>query len=75
MLARVEGEGGMHIEIEDKVVKSVKLKHLRAAAVLRGLPSRTQVHRAAGHHGAHLRHLPRRVSDGLHEASRRSPER
>ena len=36
---------------------------LRAAAVLRGVPARPLVHRAARHHGAHLRHLPGRVPD------------
>ena len=34
-----------------------------AAALLRGVPPRPAVHRGARHHGAHLRHLPRRVSD------------
>ena len=40
-----------------------ELQHLRAAALLRGLPARPRVHRSARHHGAHLRHLPGRLSD------------
>ena len=39
--------------------------HLRAAAVLRGVPARTRLHRGAGHHRAHLRHLPGRLPDEL----------
>ena len=41
----------------------VQLQHLRAAAVLRGLPARPRVHRAARHHRADLRHLPGRLPD------------
>ena len=37
--------------------------HLRAAALLRGVPARPVLHRAAGHHRAGLRHLPRRLPD------------
>ena len=36
---------------------------LRAAALLRGVPARPQLHRGARHHGAHLRHLPGRLPD------------
>ena len=39
--------------------------HLRAAAVLRGLPARPRVHRGARHHRPHLRDLPRRLPDEL----------
>ena len=38
-------------------------EHLRAAAVLRGVPARPDLSRAAGHHRADLRHLPGRLSD------------
>ncbi len=42
---------------------SAELKHLRAAALLRGLPARPRLHRGAGHHRADLRHLPGRLPD------------
>ena len=38
---------------------------LRAAALLRGVPARPRLHRGAGHHRAHLRHLPGRLPDEL----------
>ena len=37
--------------------------HLRAAALLRGVPARPPLHRGARHHRAHLRHLPGRLPD------------
>ena len=39
--------------------------HLRAAALLRGLPARPALHRGARHHRPHLRHLPGRLPDEL----------
>ena len=62
-LARVEGEGAMRIEIRDGEVTDVQLQDLRAAAVLRGVPARPRLHRAAGHHLADLRHLPGGLPD------------
>ena len=55
----------MHVEIRRRPGEDVQLQHLRAAAVLRGVPARPPVHRAAGHHRAHLRDLPGRLPDEL----------
>ncbi len=38
-------------------------RHLRTAALLRGVPARPVLHRATGHHRASVRHLPRRLPD------------
>ena len=77
-LARVEGEGAMHVELDGDEVDDVQLRDLRAAALLRGVPARPRVHRGARHHRAHLRHLPgrlpdeRRARDGGRAAASRS---
>ena len=43
-LARVEGEGGLaRARCADGTVTDVKLAHLRAAALLRGLPARPRL--------------------------------
>ena len=39
--------------------------HLRAAALLRGVPARAALRRGPRHHRAHLRHLPGRLPDEL----------
>ena len=44
-------------------VADVQAAHLRAAALLRGVPARPRVHRGARHHRADLRHLPGRLPD------------
>ena len=63
VLARVEGEGAMHVRMRDGQVAGRAAAHLRAAALLRGLPARAALHRGARHHRAHLRHLPGRLPD------------
>ena len=45
--------------------QDVQAAHLRAAALLRGVPARAALHRGARHHRAHLRHLPGRLPDEL----------
>ena len=62
-LARVEGEGAMHVRIEDGQRHRGRARHLRAAALLRGVPARPRLHRGPRHHRAHLRHLPGRLPD------------
>ena len=62
-LARVEGEGAMHVVVHGGAGGRRAAEDLRAAPVLRGVPARAGLDRAAGHHGAHLRHLPRRLPD------------
>ena len=62
-LARVEGEGSLRAVVRDGAVTEVELDDLRATPVLRGAASRPAPRRGAGHHGAHLRDLPRRLPD------------
>ena len=62
-LARVEGEGALLVRLRNGQVKDVKLRHLRAAALLRRPAARAPLLRGARHHRAHLRHLPGRLSD------------
>ena len=45
-LARVEGEGGLRVEIVGDELRDVE-PHLRAASFLRGVPPRPEVHGAA----------------------------
>ena len=63
-LARVEGEGGMLVRMRERQGRGRQASDLRAASVLRSVPPRTPLHGGAGHHRAHLRHLPGRVPDG-----------
>ncbi len=80
-LARVEGEGAMYVRLDGGEVARGQAAHLRAAALLRGVPARPRVHRGARHHRADLRHLPgrlpdeRRAGDGgrLRRGDRRGP--
>ena len=53
----------MHVRIDGDDGRGRAAAHLRAAALLRGVPARPRVHRGARHHGAHLRHLPGRLPD------------
>ena len=62
-LARVEGEGALTVVIRDDQVTERRAAHLRAAALLRGVPARPRLQRGARHHRAHLRHLPGRLPD------------
>ena len=62
-LARVEGEGAMHVRLDGGAGRRRRAADLRAAAVLRGVPARPRVHRGARHHRADLRHLPGRLPD------------
>ncbi len=65
-LARVEGEGGLTVMLRGGEGQRRQAPHLRAAALLRGLPARARLPRGAGHHRADLRHLPGRLPDELH---------
>ena len=62
-LARVEGEGAMHVRLRGDEVQDVELRIYEPPrffeALLRGRGAR----RGARHHGAHLRHLPGRLPD------------
>ena len=62
-LARVEGEGGVTITFDGPHGARRRTAHLRAAALLRGVPARPRLYRGARHHRAHLRHLPGRLPD------------
>ena len=53
----------MHVRIRGRRGASTSAAHLRAAALLRGAAARPLVHRGAGHHRPHLRHLPGRLPD------------
>ena len=53
----------MHVTLRDGDVERRRAAHLRAAALLRGVPARPRVHRGARHHRADLRHLPGRLPD------------
>ena len=53
----------MHVRIRGRRGGGRPAADLRAAPLLRGAAARPALHRAAGHHRAHLRHLPRRVPD------------
>ena len=53
----------MLVKIRDGKPVDVKLRHLRAAPLLRGVPARPALHRGARHHRPHLRDLPGRVPD------------
>ena len=64
-LARVEGEGAMHVTVDGRRGDRRQAQDLRAAALLRGVPARPRVHRGARHHRPHLRHLPGRLPDEL----------
>ena len=64
-LARVEGEGAMHVRAARRAGRGRAAADLRAAALLRGVPARPALHRGARHHRADLRHLPGRLPDEL----------
>ena len=63
VVARVEGEGALHVRVDDGEITRLRAGDLRAAALLRVVPARTPLQRGARHRAAHLRHLPRRVPD------------
>ena len=62
-LARVEGEGAMHIEYRDGEVTDVQLRIYEPPRFYEAFLRGRVVHRAAGHHRADLRHLPGRLPD------------
>ena len=63
VLARVEGEGALHIKLKGDRVQDVKLKIFEPPRLLRGLPPGTALLGSARHHRPHLRHLPHRLPD------------
>ena len=63
----------MTVRIATAASSEVAAAHLRAAALLRGVPARPRVHRGARHHRAHLRHLPGRLPDERRAARWRTP--
>ena len=63
----------MHVRLRDGRVEDVQPAHLRAAALLRGVPARPALHRGARHHRAHLRDLPGRLPDELDARRWRTP--
>ena len=50
-LARVEGEGALTSAHQGRRHRGGRVAHLRAAALLRGLPGRASLQRSARHHG------------------------
>ena len=62
-LARVEGEGALHVRVREGRVEDVQARDLRAAALLRGLPAGPAAGRRPRHHLADLRDLPDRLPD------------
>ena len=71
-LARVEGEGALYVRTAATGRRGAA-GHLRAAPLLRGVPARPRVHRAAGHHRPDLRHLPGRLPDERRARPSRTP--
>ena len=53
----------MYVRVARRRGRGRRAEHLRAAAVLRGVPARPRLHGSAGHHRADLRHLPGRLPD------------
>ena len=62
-LARVEGEGAMYVRIRGDEVLDVKLRIYEPPRFFEALLRGRAFTRGAGHHGAHLRHLPGRLPD------------
>ena len=57
-LARVEGEGGMHVHVQDGEVEDVHLRIFEPPRFFEAFLRGRALHRAAGHHRPHLRDLP-----------------
>ncbi len=64
-LARVEGEGGLTIQLKGGRVADVKLRIYEPPRFFEAFLRGPRVHRGARHHRADLRHLPGRVPDEL----------
>ena len=62
-LARVEGEGAMHVQIRDGAVADVQLKIYEPPRFFEAFLRGRALHRAAGHHRPDLRDLPGGVPD------------
>ncbi len=62
-LARVEGEGAMHIEFRDGGSPTSSCSIFEPPRFYEAFLRGRSLHRAAGHHRAHLRHLPGRLPD------------
>ena len=72
-LARVEGEGAMHIEFRDGVVSDVQLRIYEPPRFYEAFLRGRALHRAAGHHRPDLRHLPGRLPDERRARRSRTP--
>ena len=62
-LARVEGEGAMHVRIRDGASTTCSLRIYEPPRFFEALLRGRALHRGARHHRAHLRHLPGRLPD------------
>ena len=62
-LARVEGEGSLHVAVHDGVVDDVELEIFEPPRFFEAFLRRPRLRGAAGHYGADLRDLPRRLPD------------
>ncbi len=69
-LARVEGEGGLYIGVQDGKIKRNPGEYLRTAEILRRFPARPFDVRSAGHHRADLRNLPGGLSNERRQRAR-----
>jgi len=54
-LARVEGEGAMHVRVRGGAVEDVRLEIYEPPRFFEAFPARAAAHRTARHHRAHLR--------------------
>ena len=62
-LARVEGEGALHVTLRDGEVERAELNIYEPPRFFEALLRGRAVHRAARHHRPDLRDLPGRLSD------------
>ncbi len=62
-LARVEGEGALHVRLRDGRVEDVRLRIYEPPRFFEAFLRGRALHRGARHHRADLRHLPGRLPD------------
>ena len=62
-LARVEGEGALYIRTSGNTVEEARLDIYEPPRFFEAFLRGRALHRAAGHHRPHLRHLPGRLPD------------
>ena len=65
VLARVEGEGAMHVRIDGDTVADVQLRIYEPPRFFEAFLRGRAFTEVPGHHRAHLRHLPGRLPDEL----------